>query len=97
MKLFSKHHTLIAFAILTSAVSFAQKEAATAKHEFTVQQAIAYAQKNNSAVKNALIGIKLQEETNQQITASAFPHLNASLSTTMNPNIAMASVEPQMN
>ena len=88
MKLFSKHHTLIAFAILTSAVSFAQKEAATAKHEFTVQQAIAYAQKNNSAVKNALIGIKLQEETNQQITASAFPHLNASLSTTMNPNIA---------
>ncbi len=57
-------------------------------HAFTAQQAADYALKNNVQVKNALLGIRLQEETNRQITSAAFPHINSSFTTTYNPNIA---------
>lgn len=57
-------------------------------HSFTAQQAVDYALKNNVQVKNALLGIRLQEETNRQITSAAFPHINSSFNTTYNPNIA---------
>ena len=57
-------------------------------HSFTAQQAVDYALKNNVQVKNALLGIRLQEETNRQITSAAFPHINSSMTTTYNPNIA---------
>jgi len=57
-------------------------------HSFTAQQAVDYALKNNVQVKNALLGIPLQEETNRQITSAAFPHINSSFTTTYNPNIA---------
>lgn len=59
-----------------------------AEHAFTAQQAVDYAMKNNVQVKNALLGIKLQQETNRQVTAAAFPHINGSISTTVNPNVA---------
>lgn len=61
---------------------------ATQQHAFTAQQAVDYAMKNNVQVKNSLLGIQLQKETNRQITANAFPRVNGSLSNTMNPNIA---------
>lgn len=61
---------------------------ATQSHAFTAQQAVDYAMKNNVQVKNSLLGIQLQHETNRQITASAFPRINGSLSNTMNPNVA---------
>lgn len=61
---------------------------ATQQHSFTAQQAVDYAMKNNVQVKNSLLGIQLQKETNRQITANAFPRLNGSLSNTMNPNVA---------
>jgi outer membrane protein TolC len=51
------------------------------QHALTAQQAVDYALKNN-------VQVKLQQETNRQITASAFPRINGSLSNTMNPNIA---------
>ncbi len=58
------------------------------KHEFTVQQAVDYALKNNVNVKNALIDVQLQVEQNRELTANAYPHINASLGTTYNPNVA---------
>lgn len=58
------------------------------KHEFSVQQAVDYATKNNVQVKNALLGIALQQQQNREITASAYPHINGSLGTTYNPNVA---------
>jgi len=58
------------------------------EHVFTAQQAVDYAMKNNVQVKNALLGIKLQQETNRQVTSAAFPHINGSISTTVNPNVA---------
>jgi outer membrane protein len=58
------------------------------KHEFSVQQAIDYARKNNVQVKNALLDVKLQHQVNREVTANAYPHINGSIGTTYNPNVA---------
>ncbi len=58
------------------------------KYEFSVQQAVDYALKNNVSIKNALLQVKVQEQQNAEFTASAYPHINASIGTTYNPAIA---------
>lgn len=63
-------------------------DTAVHKHEFTVKQAVDFALKNNVAVKNALLDIQQQQQVNREVTASAYPHINASLGTTYNPNVA---------
>ncbi len=60
-------------------------------HEFSVKQAVDYGLKNSVQVKNALLDVKIQEQTNRGITAAAYPHLNGSISGTYNPNIATQS------
>lgn len=62
--------------------------AAIAKHEFSVQQAVDYAKKNNANVKNALLDVQLQEQVNREVTALAYPQINANIGTTYNPNVA---------
>ena len=47
-------------------------------NNFTVQQAVDYAKKNSVQVKNALLDYKIQQQTNREITAVAYPQLNAS-------------------
>lgn len=61
------------------------------RHDLTVQQAVDYAMKNSVMVKNALIDVKIQEQTNRDITSAAYPHLNGSIGATYNPNIAVQS------
>ncbi len=58
------------------------------RHEFSIQQAVDYARKNNMQVKNALLDVKLQEQVNREVTSNAYPHINGSLGTTYNPNVA---------
>ncbi|HTD93686.1 MAG TPA: TolC family protein [Chitinophagaceae bacterium] len=61
----------------------------TAHHyEFSLQQAIDFAAKNNVDVKNALLDVKLQQQVNREVTASAYPHINGSIGATYNPNVA---------
>ncbi len=48
------------------------------KNEFTVKQAVDYGIKNSVAVKNALIDIQIQKQTNREITAAALPQVNGS-------------------
>src|SRR6476469_5154552 len=55
--------------------SFAQQTNA-----FTVKEAVDYALKNSVQVKNALIDIQIQKQTNKEITAAAFPQINGSIS-----------------
>jgi len=50
----------------------------TTNHAFTVQQAVEYAKQNNASVKNALLNIQVQEQTNRGITAAALPTVSAS-------------------
>jgi outer membrane protein TolC len=61
------------------------------KHALTIQQAVEYARKNSVQVKNMLLDVKLQEETNRQVTANAYPTLSGRIGTTYNPNIAVQS------
>ena len=52
------------------------------KHEFSIQQAIEYAQKNNVQVKNALLNIQVQQQINRDITSAALPSISGSIGTT---------------
>lgn len=58
------------------------------KHEFSIQQAVDYAKKNNVNVKNALVDVQIQEQQNREFTSNAYPHINASFGTSYNPNVA---------
>ncbi|GAC1526084.1 MAG: TolC family protein [Sediminibacterium sp.] len=54
----------------------------TTRHEFTIQQAIDYAHKNNAQVKNALLNVQIQQQTNRDITSAALPAVTGSIGTT---------------
>jgi outer membrane protein len=47
------------------------------KNEFSVKQAVEYGVKNSIAVKNALIDIQIQKQTNREFTANAYPQVSA--------------------
>jgi outer membrane protein len=80
---------LLGIMLFPAMLATAQQDSAkTNRHEFSIQQAVDYAMKNNVNVKNALLGVKMQEQVNREVTARAYPGINASLSTTYNPNVA---------
>ena len=72
--------------------AFAQTPPMATKHEFSIQQAIYFAVKNNVQVKNALLNLKNQLQVNREITASALPQINGSIGSTFNPNIAVQKI-----
>lgn len=78
---------LILFSFIPS-ILLAQDTTQVKRHEFSVQQSIEYAKKNNVMVKNALLDVKKQEQVNREVTSNAYPHINASLGTTYNPSVA---------
>ena len=47
-------------------------------HAFTIQQAVDYAHKNNAQVKNALLNVLIQQQTNRDITSGALPSVTGS-------------------
>ncbi len=73
---------LLAIAGLTSSAVAQQR------HDFTVKDAVEYARKNSVLVKNALIDVQIQQQTNREITASAFPQINGSAGLSYYPNVA---------
>ncbi len=73
---------------LFPSVLFAQDTAKITKHEFSIQQTVEYAKKNNVNIKNALVDVQLQEEQNREITSNAYPHINANINSAYNPNVA---------
>ncbi|MBX3241153.1 MAG: TolC family protein [Chitinophagaceae bacterium] len=66
----------------------AQAQEPPVTHQFSLQQALDYGQKNNVQVKNALIGIQIQRQTNREFTGAAYPQINGTVSTTYNPAVA---------
>jgi outer membrane protein len=52
------------------------------RHEFSAKDAVEYARKNNTQVKNFLVDILIQQQTNKEVTASAYPQISASLNGT---------------
>jgi outer membrane protein len=69
--------------LLSSHTAFSQQQNA-----FTANQCVEYAMKNSAQVKNSLLDIKIQNETNREYTAAAYPHLGASVGVNYFPNVA---------
>ncbi|MEO8413785.1 MAG: TolC family protein [Ginsengibacter sp.] len=69
----------------------AQQANAPSINEFSAKQAVDYALKNAVQVKNALLDIELQKQTNKEVTAAALPQITGSGSFTYNPNVAVQS------
>jgi outer membrane protein len=63
-------------AISISAALSAQQNA------FTAQEAVDYALKNTVQVKNALLGVQIQNQTNREVTSAALPQISGNLNYT---------------
>ncbi len=87
MKKFWFSNTAAICLVLLHAGAFAQQQ-----NNFSIQQAVDYAMKNATQVKNALLDVKVQEQVNRQITSAAYPQVNGSLGVTHFPNIAVQSL-----
>lgn len=61
-------------------------------HQFSLQQALDYADKNNAQVKNALLDIKLQEQVNREVTGSAYPQIDGTGQLTYNAKLPTSLV-----
>jgi len=62
-----------------TAASFSQaQDADKITHAFSLDQCVDFAQKNNVQVKNALLSVQVQAQTNREIAAAALPTITAS-------------------
>lgn len=59
-----------------------QKNAQLQIYSFTAKEAVDYAMSHAVQVRNAMLDIKIQEQTNKGITAAALPHINGTVSLT---------------
>ncbi|MES1226980.1 MAG: TolC family protein, partial [Bacteroidota bacterium] len=53
----------------------------TSIHEFSIQQCIDYAHQHSVQIKNAILDLQIQEQSNKSVTAGALPTLSATGST----------------
>lgn len=63
-------------------ITNAQKTNTPQTNAFNAKQAVEYALKNAIQVKNALLDIEIQKQTNKEVTASALPQINGNISLT---------------
>ncbi|QEC41776.1 TolC family protein [Pseudobacter ginsenosidimutans] len=61
------------------------------RHEMSVQQCVEYASKNSVTVKNALVDIQIQQQTNKEITAQALPNVSGNIETIHYPKVPVQS------
>lgn len=65
---------------------------AQTRNEFSLKQTVDYGVKNAVQVKNALLDIKSQQQTNREVTAAALPQLNGSINGIHYYNIAVQTL-----
>ena len=97
MRVKNKRQAWVVLLALFPAFSIAQNAttsgaAKVSKHEFSVQQAVDYAKKNNMQVKNALLDVQIQEQTNREVTSAALPQISANGSYTYNAKLPVSLV-----
>jgi outer membrane protein TolC len=73
-----KNLLLVSLFFVTAALAQEQKTI----HAFSLADAVSYAQKNNVQVKNTLLDIEIQTQTNKEIASAALPTIGSSLSAT---------------
>lgn len=72
-RFFKQNLAIISFFTMSISGLYAQDSSI---HQFSVQEAVAYAKKNSVAVRNALLDVQIQRQTNKEITAAAYPQIN---------------------
>ena len=87
MKRPGKYSLLFLGLFLLAAKTHAQKV-----NSFSVQQAVEYANKNSVQVKNALLDVLIQKQTNRDITSIALPQINGSSGITYNMNVSVQTI-----
>ena len=92
MKQYWKQSVFFLFTSLAVSMAGAQQTNA-----FTVKQAVDYAMKNSVQVRNALIDIQIQKQSNREITAAAYPQLNANGSFTDYLDIPTSLIPAEFN
>lgn len=85
-----KRHTAQLLALLL--ITFSNAALAQTTNQFSVKQAVDYGIKNAVQVKNALLDVKIQQQTNREITAAALPQLNGSIASTHYFNVPVQSI-----
>ena len=80
------------FAIAQSMTTGNSDTAKIIRHDFSVRQAVDYATKNNVEVKNALLNVQIQEQTNRELTAAALPQVSANGSFVYNAKLPVSLV-----
>ncbi|HQW83709.1 MAG TPA: TolC family protein [Ferruginibacter sp.] len=83
-----RNYSLLLSCLMFSAVN----TKAQTTNSFTVQQAVDYANKNSVQVKNALLDVLIQKQTNRDVTSIALPQINGSVAVTRNLDIAVQSI-----
>ena len=83
MKLrFMKYILMGMISVICITVNAQQKSTTPETRSFTAKEAVDYAMQNAVQVKNALLDIKIQEQTNKGYTAEALPQISGSVSLT---------------
>jgi outer membrane protein len=68
---------LIALSTLfTVQPAFAQTTPKSTRYAFSIEDALTFAKNNNIQVKNALLAVQMQKETNREITSGALPSVS---------------------
>jgi outer membrane protein len=62
------------------------------KHAFSIQETLDYAKKNNVQVKNALLDVLIQQQTNREVTGGALPQIKASGSIVYNAKLPISLI-----
>ncbi len=78
------------FLVCVTMAFFKSQAQSKIKHEFTIQQALEYAHKNNVQVKNALLGVQIQQQVNRDVTSAALPGISGSVGVTDYLNIPVS-------
>ncbi len=87
-----KHLTVLAMLVLSNYV-YAQLpgQPVPQVNQFSVQQAVDYGKKNSVQVRNALLDLQIQKQTNKEITARALPNISGSTTLNYFPNVPVQS------
>ena len=83
-----RNYSLLLFSLVLSVI----KADAQQINAFTVQQAVDYANKNSVQVKNALLDILIQKQTNREVTSLALPQINGSVGVIHNINVPVQPI-----
>ncbi|MEO5984771.1 MAG: TolC family protein [Ferruginibacter sp.] len=85
MTYYLKNITFLIITLFLGEVALAQQ------NKFTVKEAVDYAMKNSIRIKNALVNLQIQKQTNREVTSAAFPKISGSASLNHFPDVAVQS------